>query len=159
MPKKPLKINAVKHKTKTPNKSAKGKGVRVKTSTGTLLLDGEPSPRLKHFLNHSPALTTKPLSQKLSEALPLETVVARVNEELMLHSLGEVLRLARQARGMTLRDLAQKLEVKHPRIVQLEQAETAIELQTLTRHAEALGYEIRLEFVPREGGEVLVTRL
>jgi transcriptional regulator with XRE-family HTH domain len=82
-----------------------------------------------------------------------------VNEELVLRSLGEVLRSARQRRGMTLRDLAQKLEVKHPRIVQLEKAETAIELQTLTRHAEALGYEIRLEFIPREGGEVLATRL
>ncbi len=52
-----------------------------------------------------------------------------------------------------------KLEVNHPRIVQLEKAQTAIELQTLTRHADALGYDIRLEFIPREGGEVLATRL
>jgi transcriptional regulator with XRE-family HTH domain len=60
---------------------------------------------------------------------------------------------------LSLRELAQKLGVKHPRIVQLEQAQTAIELQTLSRHAEVLGYAVRLEFIPREGGEVLVTQL
>jgi ribosome-binding protein aMBF1 (putative translation factor) len=150
-------------KKKVASKALKAKSnkhVRVKTSTGTLLLDGQPSNRLKRFLNETPPLAkTHALPAKLSEAMSVETVLSRVNEELLLHSVGELLRLARERKGMTLRDLAQKLEVKHPRIVQLEKAQTAIELQTLTRHADALGYDIRLEFIPREGGEVLATRL
>jgi transcriptional regulator with XRE-family HTH domain len=91
--------------------------------------------------------------------MSLERVLYNFNEELLLRNVGELLRMAREQRGMTLRDLAEKLEVKHPRIVQLEKAQTAIELQTLTRHAEALGYDIRLEFIPRDGGEILATQL
>jgi ribosome-binding protein aMBF1 (putative translation factor) len=149
------------NKTETKNpKAVSKKSVRVTTSAGTLLVDGEPSDRLKRFLNETPVLAkTADLPDKLSEALPLEAVVATVNEEVLLHSVGDLLRLAREQQGMSLRELAQKLEVKHPRIVQLEKAQTAIELQTLSRHANALGYDIRLEFIPRAGGEVLATRL
>jgi ribosome-binding protein aMBF1 (putative translation factor) len=152
-------IKQTKLKTPKTSKAKSKQHVRVKTSTGTLLLDGQPSERLKRFLNETPVLAKNTLPANLSEAVPLETVLGRVNEGLLLHSVGELLRLAREQKGMTLRDLAQKLEVKHPRIVQLEKAQTAIELQTLTRHADALGYDIRLEFIPREGGEVLATRL
>ncbi len=152
-------MNKSKVKSQKP-KVKSTKHVKVKTSTGTLVLDGQPSERLKRFLNETPALEkTAKLPTKLSQAMSLETVLSKVNEELLLHSVGELLRLAREQKGMSLRELAEKLEVKHPRIVQLEKAQTAIELQTLTRHADALGYDIRLEFIPREGGDVLATRL
>lgn len=59
----------------------------------------------------------------------------------------------------SLRALAERLGLKHPGIIQLEKAQTDIELHTLARHAEALGYELRLEFIPKEGGEVLATHL
>jgi hypothetical protein len=48
--------------------------------------------------------------------------------------------------------------VANPRVAQIQKAGNAIEIPTLAKYAEALGYDLEIAFVPRQGGERLVTK-
>jgi len=68
------------------------------------------------------------------------------------------IRAIRDALGMTTRELADRLGVRQPAIVQLEQAEAAggITLETLRRVADALGCDLEYALVPRKPLDELV---
>jgi predicted DNA-binding mobile mystery protein A len=71
------------------------------------------------------------------------------------------IRAIREALGMTTGQLARRMKVKQPRIVELEQAEKArkITLQSLDRAAEALGCRVVYVLVPaRPLADVLCER-
>ena len=57
----------------------------------------------------------------------------------------------RQAAGLTQEDVAEKLNTKKSNISRLESVNSEIspKLSTLTDYAEAIGYKLEIDFVPR----------
>lgn len=62
------------------------------------------------------------------------------------------IRAVREALGMTTAQLAKRMDVRQPRIVELEKAEASgnITMRSLERAAEALGCQVVYALIPRE---------
>src|SRR5579859_2015435 len=62
------------------------------------------------------------------------------------------IRAVREGLGMTTRHIAKRLDVKQPRIIEMERAEVSgnITMKTLERAAEALGCRLVYAFVPEK---------
>ncbi len=88
------------------------------------------------------------LSQKDLEAL----------FEVEVQNAAELIRKAKEKRRVSQRDLASRVGVANPRVAQIQKAGNAIEIPTLAKYAEALGYDLEIAFVPRQGGERLVAK-
>jgi predicted DNA-binding mobile mystery protein A len=89
------------------------------------------------------------LDQRLSDFGPVERYKSPVRGWI---------RAIRQALGMTTEQLARRLKVKQPSVVQLEQSEDkgSIELATLRRVAHALDCTLVYAFVPKKSLEETV---
>jgi ribosome-binding protein aMBF1 (putative translation factor) len=74
-----------------------------------------------------------------------------LSDALLAESIGEMLRQARVKSGLTGTELATRLGLSKVRVSQLERVGLDIEVSTLVRVADALGYELRLELVQRQG--------
>ena len=68
-------------------------------------------------------------------------------------TLGNVLREARMASGMTQRELADELGVNQPYIVELESGKGTKAIERLLEFAQATGITIYCELEPRTSGE------
>jgi hypothetical protein len=79
-----------------------------------------------------------------------------VTSGFLLHTVGQLIEQARKARGLGKRELARKLATTHSRISRLEQSEN-LELRSLLAVAQALGYDLSIGLIPREGGPVMGT--
>ncbi|PZA06052.1 MULTISPECIES: helix-turn-helix domain-containing protein [unclassified Meiothermus] len=67
--------------------------------------------------------------------------------EVLDEELGEVLRSLRKKRGLSQKDLAERLGVQRSRVAQIENTEgLSLSLETLARFASALGYRLILTF-------------
>jgi Helix-turn-helix domain len=77
--------------------------------------------------------------------------------ELSCSNAGALVREARKMRGFTQRKLANSAKVQNPRVVAVQKSGNQIEVPTLARFADAMGYDVEISFVPREGGQRLVT--
>ncbi|MGL4610461.1 MAG: helix-turn-helix domain-containing protein [Trueperaceae bacterium] len=132
----------------------------VKTTAGSLTLDRQPSELLTRVLQGKPI--PKRLRKDLVEVQTVEInpteLVAMLEREVQSERVGELLKQARETQGVTLRELARRMNVKHPTIVNFEKA-SSVELSTVARVAEALGYEVWLELSPKQGGEMLSAKL
>lgn len=84
---------------------------------------------------------------------------ADVEKMLLASSIRELLKKARAHRSVSGAQLGEQLGMSKQRVSQIEQAETALELQTLSKYLDALGYELRLEVRPQEGGAAIVVDL
>lgn len=82
-------------------------------------------------------------------AKSLEVLLGRA---ILERSLGRLMRSARANAGLSLADVAQRLGVTRSRVHQMEREGANLELHTVERYANALGYEVRVVFVTR-GGE------
>jgi ribosome-binding protein aMBF1 (putative translation factor) len=78
--------------------------------------------------------------------------------EVQVQNAAELIRKAKEKRRVSQRDLANRVGVANPRVAQIQKAGNAIEIPTLAKYAEALGYDLEIAFVPRQGGERLVTK-
>jgi ribosome-binding protein aMBF1 (putative translation factor) len=78
--------------------------------------------------------------------------------EVEVQSAAELIRTAKEKGRISQRDLASRVGVANPRVAQIQKAGNAIEIPTLAKYAEALGYDLEVAFVPRQGGERLVTK-
>ncbi|WP_036219477.1 helix-turn-helix domain-containing protein [Calidithermus chliarophilus] len=92
-------------------------------------------------------------------------VVAEIVREVGVEALeaadaGALIALAKAVSGLSQRQLAERVGVSNPRVAQVQKAGQAVEVQTLERFAEAMGYTLELRFVPKDprGGPVLVAR-
>lgn len=76
-------------------------------------------------------------------------------------SVGQLLKVARQEKGLTGEKAGEKLGFSKARVSQLEKMETpALQLQSLVEYAHALGYSLKIELIPDSGeGKTLATRL
>jgi ribosome-binding protein aMBF1 (putative translation factor) len=78
--------------------------------------------------------------------------------EVEVQNAAELIRKAKEKGRVSQRDLASRVGVANPRVAQIQKAGNAIEIPTLAKYAEALGYDLEIAFVPRQGGERLVTK-
>ncbi len=76
--------------------------------------------------------------------------------EVTAEELGEILRYLRELRGLSQTELARRLGyANRSRLSQIEGAEgLALNLETIARYANALGYRVDLNFVDQQTGEV-----
>lgn len=87
-----------------------------------------------------------------SEHHTAESLKALLGRAVLERSLGQLMRSARANAGLSLADVAQRLGVTRSRVHQMEREGANLELHTVERYANALGYEVRVVFVTR-GGE------
>lgn len=73
-------------------------------------------------------------------------------EALLQESLAALLRSARASAQLSLADVAERLSVSRGWIHQLEQDGANLQIATLARLADALGYDVRVTFVARDEG-------
>ncbi len=136
------------------------KSVTVKTTTGSLTLDRQPNELLTRVLQGKsiPKRLRKGLTEVQTVEMKPNELVVLLEREVQAERVGELLKQARETQGVTLRELAKRMKVKHPTIVNFEKA-SSVELSTVARVAEALGYEVWLELAPKQGGDMLSAKL
>ena len=78
-----------------------------------------------------------------------KSLLGRLTDAILERSLAQLLRSARATAGLTLAEAAGHLGVTRSRVHQLEQEGANLELHTLQRYANALGYDLQIVFVPR----------
>jgi ribosome-binding protein aMBF1 (putative translation factor) len=147
--------------TKVKSKVKKNaKSVTVRTTTGSLTLDRQPSELLTRVLQEKsiPKRLRKGLRESQAVEMNPTELVSTLEREVQAERVGELLKQARETQGVTLRELARRMKVKHPTIVNFEKA-SSVELSTVARVAEALGYDVWLELSPKQGGEMLSAKL
>lgn len=122
--------------------------------------DEAPSEALKTLLEEG-----KPYVEvdrrRLDVAAPVFTpqqIAATIKAEVVARSAGELVEKAMQAQDVSLRELASRLGVVNSRVAEIRKAGQAIEVQTLARYAEALGYELEISFVAKDNGKRLVAK-
>lgn len=62
--------------------------------------------------------------------------------------LGEALKAAREQQGLSTRALAKQVDLSHTRIQAIESANETLEMQTVVKIADALGYRVNVQFIP-----------
>ena len=86
-----------------------------------------------------------------------DELAVQVEEALVAASAGDLIGRARAARGLSMRELAAQLGVSSARVSQVQHG-SGVEVQTLVRYAQALGYELTLTLTPLEGGPPIVAK-
>lgn len=79
-----------------------------------------------------------------------ERLEGELRSALLERSLGRLLRSARAASGLSLAEVGECLGVSRGRVHQVEQEGVNIEIGTLRRVADALGYDVQVTLVPRD---------
>lgn len=74
-----------------------------------------------------------------------------------VQTVGDGLRQARKRRKLSSRQLAIQLELSQTRIMEMERANTELELRTVARVAEGLGYRVKLELIPDDVNEPIIS--
>jgi DNA-binding Xre family transcriptional regulator len=152
--------------TKSSNKSLNSK-IKVSKSTGNakktyrvagLNMKGleAPTPLLKVLLNE-PKDYVEHTQIDTSKGSNPKHITRTLKAELAARSAGELVHKAMDAQKVSLRELASRLGVVNSRVAEIRKSGQAIEVQTLARYAEALGYDLEIAFVSKEG-ERLVAR-
>jgi transcriptional regulator with XRE-family HTH domain len=73
---------------------------------------------------------------------------------LLAQSVGELLEEARKQSGLTMNEVAEKMNVSRGRINQLEQPDANLEVATVTRMAQAMGYKVTMTLEPKSANKV-----
>jgi DNA-binding XRE family transcriptional regulator len=135
--------------------------VVVQTSQGPLVTIGNED---EHFSAEAIALLNEPTPVfKKSKPKPLDTThsiedIKNMLRQGLLEKVGKLLSEARKEQHLTLKEVAAKTGVKHPRVVQLERGEN-VEILTLARFAYALGYDLEIALRPQRKGKALKVKM
>jgi predicted XRE-type DNA-binding protein len=90
--------------------------------------------------------------EELAQALELEFA------QVLTHTPGEAIKTAMKERGLTQSLLAERLGISQPRVGQLTQKGKDLNLQTLDKVADAMGFDLELRLVDRNSGKSIVVR-
>ncbi len=82
---------------------------------------------------------------------------ARWQNALVAESVGDVLAKARTESGLSLTQAATKTNLTRGRMAQLENDKANLEIQTIVKQAQALGYKVRLSLEPEDGAKSMIT--
>jgi DNA-binding XRE family transcriptional regulator len=87
------------------------------------------------------------------EAFKRKGVKEQYNELAPAYEIRKKLIALRQKAGLTQEQIAEKLHTNKSNISRLESVESSIspKLSTLTDYAEAIGYQLQIDFVPKHG--------
>jgi ribosome-binding protein aMBF1 (putative translation factor) len=87
------------------------------------------------------------------EALKKKGVKDQYEDLTPAYEIRKKLIALRQEAGLTQEEIAEKLNTKKSNISRLESVNSDIspKLSTLTDYAEAIGYKLKIDFVPKEG--------
>jgi plasmid maintenance system antidote protein VapI len=144
--------SSVKSSSKPKLKKAPSKGKVKKTyQVAGLSMQGKiaPSPLLKELLAESKNYVERTRADTSAGNTP-EQISQTIKAELTARSAGELVHKAMDAQQVSLRELASRLGVVNSRVAEIRKSGQAMEVQTLARYAEALGYDLEIAFV-REG--------
>jgi ribosome-binding protein aMBF1 (putative translation factor) len=94
----------------------------------------------------SPVMTD-PAQGPLEEWTPAQ-LEAAVKEMVAAKSVGELLAEARKQSSMTMTEVAEKMHVTKGRVNQLEHPEANLEVATVARMAQAMGYKMTITLEP-----------
>jgi hypothetical protein len=83
-------------------------------------------------------------------------IARELSHAIVADSVGEMLAKARKESGQSLRRVGLVAGVSHGRVRELERSSN-LEVATLTRMAEAMGYEVKIIFEPRRPGARRIT--
>lgn len=86
------------------------------------------------------------------EGYTADELAEELQEAVVAESVGELLRKAREESGRSLRDAGAMVGVSHSRVRELEHSSN-VEVATLARVAEALGYKVRIMLEPKRATE------
>jgi predicted XRE-type DNA-binding protein len=104
-----------------------------------------------------PPRLAKVIKSKDVQPTSMAELEETVEKMIALQALGEGLKLARQRRNLTTRQLASALGVSQSRVVHIEQANENLEMQTVTRVAKKLGYRVLVQFIPENTNETSIS--
>jgi ribosome-binding protein aMBF1 (putative translation factor) len=145
---------------KATKKAIKTKALRP---ARPLKLEGQPGPALQTLLDKvakgeiaedaiiTPKVKPSKAKPKGRASWTPERIKQKVAEELLTYSLGELLEQARLAKGVSAAQHATRLRVTRSQIYQNERPDANLELATLLRHAEALGYSVEVVLTSKRG--------
>ncbi len=85
------------------------------------------------------------------------TFSSTLDQLIAVQTVGDGLRQARKRRKLTSRQLASQLDLSQTRIMEMERANTELELRTVARVAEGLGYRLKLELIPNDANEPTIS--
>ena len=85
--------------------------------------------------------------------LEVETLETQLEEMITMRRVGEGLRAARKRKKLSTRALADQLQISQTRVMNVERANEALELQTIVRFAAQLGYRMAVQFIPDDGND------
>jgi hypothetical protein len=120
-------------------------------------LDGVPSDEFMQILGEvgdEPIVTGPRIGEVAQPYSPAE-IKDELADALVAQTVGELLARARAEAGLSLREVGTGAGVSRGRIQQLETKEN-IEVATLARVAEALGYGLEIRLVPETEGRPLL---
>jgi len=117
-----------------------------------LHLDQVPDDEFMQLLDEAgeEAIVTGPPTAQ-AEAYTPEQISEELAALVVANSVGSLLAHARAESGLSLRAAGAGAGVSHGRIQQLENSEN-VEVATLVRTAEALGYDVRINLTPKRAG-------
>ncbi len=126
-----------------------------KTWQKQLGLDSQPDQELVSMLEQLRDDTPKPKvkSAKPKEGITLNDLETLVQGAVIAHSVGDLLAKARRSKGLTLSHVGKRLGLSKGRIGQLEQPEANLEIQTLVRQADVLGFNVVVTLKPKGKGK------
>ena len=85
--------------------------------------------------------------------LEIEALNTQLEEMITMRRVGEGLRAARKRKKLSTRALADKLQISQTRVMNVERANEALELQTIVRFAAQLGYRMAVQFIPDDSND------
>lgn len=112
--------------------------------------------KLKATLGTAPrALKSAKPEQFVAE--DYQTFSTNLEQQIAVQTVGDGLRQARVRRKISSRELAKQLSLSQTRIINLEKANTELELRTVAKVAEQLGYSLKLELIPNDTNEPTIS--
>jgi ribosome-binding protein aMBF1 (putative translation factor) len=135
----------------------------IQTSQGLLTTIGDEGEELSSeaiALLNEPTPNYKIKTKKKNKPDTTHSVedIKNILRQGITEKVGKLLSEARKERQLSLKQLAAKTGVKHPRVVQLERGEN-VEILTLARFAYALDYDLEITLQPHNKGKVLKLRM
>jgi len=85
------------------------------------------------------------------EGYTAEELEQELEEAIVAESIGDLLARAREQSGKSLRAAGRAAGISHTRVSELERSSN-IEIATLARVADTLGYDVKIVLEPKQGG-------
>jgi DNA-binding phage protein len=125
-----------------------------------LHLKNEPSSALLHLAARGDAPAQVPQKLETKMSVTPEEIKNQLQTAITEQNLQAALAKARANAKKSYRKIASETGITASRVHEIERADLKLELQTLVRHANALGYEVSLLLSPSHGtGERIETKL